>query len=101
MCFDVKNKHTLEPRKLQWAISTIMIWYIWKARCLKVFHNVTKRLAHTISQIWTKIVRKRRGSLDSLKSDTRHAKLQQLKFHTIQDWVGNGSHTKHGLFVGT
>ena len=29
--------------KIWQLVSRITIWYIWKARCLKVFQNVTER----------------------------------------------------------
>ena len=34
-------------------VSSITIWYVWKARCLKVFQNVTKRATQISSGIWT------------------------------------------------
>ena len=51
-------------------LSSITIWYIWKARCLKAFQNVTERPAQIISGIWTEIVHNLRGFLDSIKGNT-------------------------------
>ena len=48
---------TEKPQIWQW-VSSITIWYIWKARCSKVFQNVTERPAQIISGIWTEIVHK-------------------------------------------
>ena len=48
-------------------VRNIRIWYIWKARCLKVFQNVIERPGHIISRIWTEIVHNLRGSLDNIK----------------------------------
>ena len=63
-------------------VSIITIWYILKARCFKVFQNVTERPAQVIYYgIWTEIVHNLRGSLDNVKGNTQHAKLKRLEFH--------------------
>ena len=66
-------------------VSSITIWYIWKAQCLRVFQNVTKRPAQIISGIWTKIVHNLRGLLDSVKGNTQPAELKLLELHAIWD----------------
>ena len=66
-------------------VSSITIWYIWKAKCLKVFQNVTERLAQIISGVWTEIVHNLRGSLDNIKGNTQRAEFQRLEFHAIHD----------------
>ena len=66
-------------------VSSITIWYIWKARCLKVFQNVTESPAQIISGIWIEIVHNLRGILDSIKGNTHQAELRRVKFHAIWD----------------
>ena len=59
-------------------VSSITIWYIWKARCLKVLQNVTERPAQIFFGILTEIVHNLRGLLDSsIKGNTQQAKLKQ------------------------
>ena len=65
--------------------SSITIWYIWKARCLKVFQNVIERPAQIISGIWIEIVHNLKGLLDSIKGNTHQAELKHVEFHAI--WV--------------
>ena len=65
--------------------SSITNWYIWKAQCLKVFQNVTKRHAQINYEIWTKIVHNLKGSLDNIKGNMQHAELKRLEFHAIWD----------------
>ena len=43
-------------------VSSITIYYIWKARCLKVFQNVTERPAQIIFGLWIEIVHNLRGA---------------------------------------
>ena len=64
-------------------VSSITIWYIWKARCLKVFQNVTERPTQIISGIWIEIVHNLRGLLDSIKGNTHQVELKRLEFHAI------------------
>ena len=66
-------------------VSSITIWYIWKARCLKVFQNVIERPTQIISGIWIEIVHNLRGLLDSIKGNTHQADLKRLEFHAIWD----------------
>ena len=65
-------------------VSSITIWYIWKARCLKVFQNATERPAQIISGIWIEIVHNL-GLLDSINGKTHQAELKCLEFHVIWD----------------
>ena len=51
-------------------VTSITIWYIWEAMCLKVFQNVTEIPAQIIIGIWTKIVHNLKGSLDNIKGNT-------------------------------
>ena len=62
---------TSKPKMWQ-LVSSIAIWYIWKAKYLRVFQNVTKRLAQILSRIWTKIVHNLVDSLDNIKGNTQH-----------------------------
>ena len=66
-------------------VSSITIWYIWKARCLKVFQNMTERPAQIISGIWIEIVHNLRGILDSINGNTHQAELRRVEFHVIWD----------------
>ena len=66
---------TSEPQIWQ-LVSSITIWYIWKARCLNVFQNVTERPAQIIYGIWTEIVHNLRGLLDSIKGNMQQAELK-------------------------
>ena len=66
-------------------ISSITNWYIWKARRLKVFQNVTERSTQIISGIWIEIVHNLRGLLDSIKGNTHQAELKRLEFYAIYD----------------
>ena len=64
-------------------LNSIIIWYIWKARCLKVFQNVTERPAQIISGIWIEVVHNLIGLLDNIKGNTHQAELNLLEFHAM------------------
>ena len=67
------------------SVSSITNWFVWKARCLKVFQNVTKAPTHIISRIWTEIVHNLRRSSDNIKGNMHHAELKRLEVHAIWD----------------
>ena len=52
-------------------VSSITIWYIWKARCLRVFQTVTKRPGQINSRIWIEILRDLISSLDNIKDNAQ------------------------------
>ena len=66
-------------------VSGITICYIWKVYCLKIFQNVTERLAHIIYGICTKIVHNLKGSLDNIKRNMQQAEHKRLEFHAAWD----------------
>ena len=57
-------------------VSSITIWYIWKAQCLKVSQNMTERPSQINSGIWIGIVHNLIGLLDSIKGNTHKTKLK-------------------------
>ena len=57
-------------------VSSITIWYIWKARCLKVFQNMIERPAQIIYGIWTEISHNLIGLLDSIKGNMQQVELK-------------------------
>ena len=61
-------------------VSSITIWYILKARCLKVFQNMIERHTQIIYGIWAKIVHNLRGSLDNIKGNPQQAELDDWRF---------------------
>ena len=46
---------TCKPEMCQ-LVCSITTWYIWKAKCLKVFQNVTERPTQIITRIGMEIV---------------------------------------------
>ena len=79
--------HKLETVKTKlWQLaSSITIWYIWNATCLKVFQIWQKDLLRWLLGFWTEIVHNLRGSLDNIKGNMQLTELQWLKFHAILD----------------
>ena len=68
---------TLEDKAQIWQLeSSITIWYIWKARCLKVFQNMIERPAQIIYGIWTEISHNLIGLLDSIKGNMQQVELK-------------------------
>ena len=66
-------------------VSSITVWYIWKAQYLKVFQNTGERPIEIIYGIRTKIVHNRRGYLDNIKGTMQQGELKRLEFHAIWD----------------
>ena len=72
----------IETNKLEiWQlVSSITICYCWKAYCLKVFQNGTKRPTQINFEIWTEIVHNLIGSLNNTKGITQQVELKRLEF---------------------
>ena len=88
---NLQDNMRLEMWKL---ISNCTIWYIWKARCLRLFTRSCIPAAETIKEIWREIVVTLKARFDAIEGAFDATFLRRLAFHTI--WSGKGFyHIRH------
>ena len=54
------------------------MWYIWKARCTKVFHDM---LVEVLTEIWIQSIHTMRGNYDAIHRSPNNIITQHLAFH--------------------
>ena len=67
-----------------WEVcSSTIMWYIWKARCTKVFEGTSTPPVESVSGIWNELILTLKGQYDMISGDTDAAIRQRLAFHGI------------------
>ena len=62
---------TAEERDLQWElISSLALWFVWRARCRRIFDGRAVPPAETIRDFWQELIHTLRGQLDGMQGDT-------------------------------
>jgi hypothetical protein len=73
------GKHLLEKTSGLWeSLSGIVLWTIWKARCMKVFKGKETPPIETL-KIWQQVIFTMRAHFESLKGNF----LQQIQLHRL------------------
>jgi hypothetical protein len=74
---------------IRWEyVSGLVLWAIWKARCIKVFQGVAEAPAETIKVIWSELLHTLRGQWDSMQGTS--ARLINIRscFRKVWDTIG-------------
>ena len=80
-------------REIWMLIVGFTLWYVWKARCLKVFQDLVSPLEELIMDIWFAIVSCLRGQLDEVCGHSNNVVTARLCFWQNTPMVmqgGNG-----------
>ena len=86
----VQRSHMEAPYMLKamqevWELlCTTTMWFIWTARCSKVFGNITIHPVESVRNVWMQMVHTLKGRYDEIKGETDDAVLQRLEF--IAHW---------------
>ena len=66
-------------------ICTITMWQIWKARCQKVFQDVTIPPAEIVAAIWEDIIHTLKGQYGAIKGGLETTEHCRLKFRLYKE----------------
>ena len=61
-------------------LCTTTMWFIWTARCSKVFGNTTIHPVESTRNVWMEMVHTLKGQYEDIKGETDVAVLQRLEF---------------------
>ena len=60
-----------EERDLQWElVSSLALWFVWRARCRRIFDGRAVPPAETIRDFWQELIHTLRGQLEGMQGDT-------------------------------
>ena len=76
--FTASSREALQIWEL---LSSTTMWFIWKARCKKVFKGSKTPPAKTVSTIWVELVLTLRSQFESIIGDSDVAEQRRLHFH--------------------
>ena len=77
----VKQISHVEALQIWELLSSTTMWFIWKARCKKVFKGSKTPPAETVSAIWLELVLTLRSQFESIIGDSDVAEQRRLHFH--------------------
>ena len=61
-------------------ISSLALWFIWRARCRRIFEERPVPPAETVRDFWTELIHTLRGQYDRLQGDSDSMILRRLAF---------------------
>jgi hypothetical protein len=73
--------YVIKNMQVVWELmSTITMWYIWTARCRKVFDDNTEHPVEIVRNIWVMAVHTLKGQYDDLISHEPNDRNTRLSF---------------------
>ena len=83
---------TSSERDLRWElVSSLTLWFVWCARCHRVFEGQLEPSAVTVRAIWLELIHTLRGQLDRIQGSSEKAERRRQAFH--QTWQAGPFYT--------
>ena len=84
-CPDFSSRECSLDRDQRWElISSLGMWFVWRARCRRIFEGRTVPAAETVRDFWVELIHTLRGQYEQLQGDSESRQGRRRAF--LQRW---------------